>query len=111
VLIGLFPELERAGGIQRAGRHLAAVMTEFAAGRGMECRLLSLNDTPKLHRMSVAEREFVFTGSERAKGRFTATAMRSARRHAKLVVAAHPYLAPVVQAIMSGTRKLKDGFR
>jgi phosphatidyl-myo-inositol dimannoside synthase len=108
VLIGLFPELERAGGIQRAGRHLAAVMTEFAAGRGMECRLLSLNDTPKLHRMSVAEREFVFTGSERAKGRFTATAMRSARRHAKLVVAAHPYLAPVVQAMRIAAPRMKS---
>src|SRR3984893_19152273 len=108
VLIGLFPELERAGGIQRAGRHLAAVMTEFAAGRGMECRLLSLNDTPELHRMSVAGREFVFTGSQRAKGRFTATAMRSARRHAKLVVAAHPYLAPVVQAMRIAAPRMKS---
>jgi phosphatidylinositol alpha-1,6-mannosyltransferase len=108
VIIGLFPELEPPGGIQRVGRHLAAVMTEFAAGRGMECRLLSLNDAPKLHRMSVAEREFVFTGSERAKGRFTATAMRSARRHAKLVVAAHPYLAPVVQAMRIAAPRLKS---
>jgi phosphatidylinositol alpha-1,6-mannosyltransferase len=108
VIIGLFPELEPAGGIQRAGRHLAAVMTEFAAGRGMECRLLSLNDTPELHRMSVAGREFVFTGSERAKGRFTATAMRSARRHAKLVVAAHPYLAPVVQAMRIAAPRMKS---
>ena len=62
-----------------------------------ECRLLSLNDSPELHRMSVGDREFVFTGSQRAKGRFTATALRSARRHAKLVVAGHPFLAPVVQ--------------
>jgi phosphatidylinositol alpha-1,6-mannosyltransferase len=108
VIIGLFPDLEPAGGIQRAGRHLAAVMTEFAAGRAMECRLLSLNDTPELHRMSVAGREFVFTGSERAKGRFTATAMRSARRHAKLVVAAHPYLAPVVQAMRIAAPRMKS---
>jgi len=108
VIIGLFPELEPAGGIQRVGRHLAAVMTEFAAGRAMECRLLSLNDTPELHRMSVAGREFVFTGSERAKGRFTATAMRSARRHAKLVVAAHPYLAPVVQAMRIAAPRMKS---
>jgi phosphatidylinositol alpha-1,6-mannosyltransferase len=115
VLIGLFPELESAGGIQRAGRHLAAVMTEFAASRGMECRLLSLNDTPELHRMSVAEREFVFTGSQRAKGRFTATAMRAARRRAKvkthfrsLVVAAHPYLAPVVQAMRLAAPRMKS---
>jgi glycosyltransferase involved in cell wall biosynthesis len=107
--------LESAGGIQRAGRHLAAVMTEFAAGRGMECRLLSLNDTPELHRMSVAEREFVFTGSQRAKGRFTATAMRAARRRSKvktecrsLVVAAHPYLAPVVQAMRLAAPRMKS---
>jgi phosphatidyl-myo-inositol dimannoside synthase len=115
VLIGLFPELESAGGIQRVGRHLAAVMTEFAASRGMECRLLSLNDTPELHRMSVADREFVFTGSQRAKGRFTATAMRAARRRANpkthsraLVVAAHPYLAPVVQAMRLGAPRMKS---
>ena len=108
VIIGLFPELESAGGIQRVGRHLASLMTEFAASRGMECRLLSLNDTPELHRMSVAGREFVFTGSERAKGRFTATAMRSARRHAKLVVAAHPYLAPVVQAMRIAAPRMKS---
>jgi glycosyltransferase involved in cell wall biosynthesis len=58
--------------------------------------------------MSVAGREFVFTGSERAKGRFTATAMRSARRHAKLVVAAHPYLAPVVQAMRIAAPRMKS---
>lgn len=90
-------------------------MTEFAASRGMECRLLSLNDTPELHRMSVAEREFVFTGSQRAKGRFTATAMRAARRRAKvktdyhsLVVAAHPYLAPAVQAMRLAAPRMKS---
>jgi phosphatidylinositol alpha-1,6-mannosyltransferase len=108
VIIGLFPELESAGGIQRVGRHLAAVMTEFAASRGMECRLLSLNDTPELHRMSVAGREFVFTGSERAKGRFTAAALRAARRRAKLVVAAHPYLAPVAQAMRLAAPRMKS---
>jgi phosphatidyl-myo-inositol dimannoside synthase len=108
VIIGLFPELESPGGIQRAGRHLAAVITEFAASRNMECRLLSLNDTPDLHRMVVAEREFVFTGSERAKGRFTATALRAARRHGKLVVAAHPYLAPVVQAMRIASPRMKS---
>jgi phosphatidylinositol alpha-1,6-mannosyltransferase len=99
VLIGLFPELDAAGGVQRAGRHIAAVMKEFADSRGMECRFLSLNDSRELHRMSVGEREFVFTGSERAKGRFAATAVQAARRRAKLVLAAHPNLAPVVRAM------------
>jgi phosphatidyl-myo-inositol dimannoside synthase len=108
VIIGLFPELASAGGVQRAGRHLAAVLTEFASSRGMECRLLSLNDTRELHRMSVGTREFVFTGNERAKGRFTATALRTARRHAKLVLAAHPNLAPVVQAMRLSAPRIKS---
>lgn len=107
MLIGLFPELDAPGGVQRAGRHLAAVLTEFAASRGMECRLVSLNDTPELHRMSVGGREFVFTGCDRSKGRFAATALRAARRRARLVIAAHPNLAPVTQAMRFAAPKLK----
>ena len=99
VLIGLFTELVTAGGVQRAGRHVASVMTEFAAGREMECRLLSLNDTQELHRLAVGTREFVFTGSDRGKTRFSVTAARAARRRAKLVVAAHPHLAPVAHGL------------
>jgi glycosyltransferase involved in cell wall biosynthesis len=34
--------------------------------------------------------------------------MRSARRHAKLVVAAHPYLAPVVQAMRIAAPRMKS---
>ncbi|HEY6127148.1 MAG TPA: glycosyltransferase family 4 protein [Candidatus Acidoferrum sp.] len=106
MLIGLFPELDAPGGVQRAGRHLASVLTEFAASRGMECRILTLNDGPELKRLNVAGREIVFTGSERAKGRFLTTAIRAARRQAakgksntKLVIAGHPNLAPVVRAM------------
>jgi phosphatidylinositol alpha-1,6-mannosyltransferase len=108
VIIGLFPELAADGGIQRTGRHLAAVMTEFAAGRNMECRLLSLNDTPELHRMQVGTREIVFTGAQRAKARFTATALRASRRHAKLVIAGHPNLAPVAQALRIVAPRMKS---
>jgi len=108
VLIGLFPELDAPGGVQRAGRHLAAVLTEFAASRGMECRLLTLNDSPQLHRMTLAGREFVFTGCERAKGRFTVTAVKAARRKAKLVLAAHPNLAPVVQVMRIVAPRMKS---
>ncbi|HET8925430.1 MAG TPA: glycosyltransferase family 4 protein [Candidatus Acidoferrum sp.] len=108
MLIGLFPELDAPGGVQRAGRHLAAVMTEYAASHGMECRLLSLNDSPELHRMTVGGREFVYTGSDRAKGRFTMTAIRTARRKAKLVLAAHPNLGPVVQAMSVVAPRMKS---
>lgn len=114
MLIGLFPELDGPGGVQRAGRHLAAVLTEFAASRAMECRILSLNDGPELQRLMVAGREIVFTGSERTKGRFLVTAIRAARRQAgkgksktKLVVAGHPNLAPVVRAMRLGAPRLK----
>ena len=99
VVIGLFPELDAPGGIQRAGRHLAYVLSEFAAANKMEYRFLSLNDSQELHRMRIADREFVFTGAARGKARFAATALRTARRRPKLVVAAHPNLAPIVRAM------------
>jgi len=115
VLIGLFTELDAPGGVQRAGRHLASVLTEFAASRGVECRILSLNDAPELKRLNVAGREIVFTGSERAKGRFIASAMQAARRKSgkgkdktKLVVAGHPNLAPVVRAMRLAAPRLKS---
>jgi phosphatidyl-myo-inositol dimannoside synthase len=115
VLIGLFPELDAPGGVQRAGKHVASVMTEFAASRGMECRILSLNEGPELKRLKVAEREIVFTGSERAKGRFLMTAIRTARRPVskgkskiKLVVAGHPNLAPVVRAMRFAAPRVKS---
>src|ERR1700747_791481 len=99
VLIGLFPELDAPGGVQRAGRHLAAVLTEFASSRGMDCRLLSLNDSPGLHKMTVGARECVFTGHDQAKRQFTVTALKAARRKAIMVLAGHPNLGPVVQAM------------
>lgn len=108
MLIGLFTELEAPGGLQRAGRHLAAVLAEFASSHGMDCRLLSLNDSRELHRLALGGREFVFTGSERSKGRFTVTALRAARRKAKLVLAAHPNLGPVVQAMRVVAPRLKS---
>jgi phosphatidyl-myo-inositol dimannoside synthase len=73
----------------------------------MDCRLLSLNDTRELHRMSVGGKDFVFTGCERSKARFTATAVRAARRHAKVVLAGHPNLGPVTQAMKIVAPRLK----
>jgi hypothetical protein len=108
VLIGLFPELDAPGGVLRASRHMAAVMSEFASSRGMECRLISLNDSPELHRMTLGGREFVFTGCDRAKGRFIATAFRAARRKVKVVLAAHPNLGPVVQSMRMVAPRLKS---
>jgi phosphatidyl-myo-inositol dimannoside synthase len=99
MLIGLFPELDAPGGIQRAGRHLALVMSEYAAAKNWEYRFLSLNDTQELHRMHVGEREFVFTGAARAKTGYLAAALKAARRRPKLILAAHPNLGPIVQGM------------
>lgn len=74
-------------------------MSEYAASHKMEYRFLSLNDTPELHRMRITDREFVFTGADRGKARFAVNAIRAARRNVKLVLAAHPNLAPIVRAV------------
>lgn len=108
VLIGLFPELEAPGGIQRAGRHLALVLSEFASSHQMEYRLLSLNDSQELHRMRVAEKEYVFTGAARGKARFAATAMKAARRQPKLALAAHPNLGPITRAMKLLAPRMKN---
>jgi phosphatidyl-myo-inositol dimannoside synthase len=108
VLIGLFPELDAPGGIQRAGRHFALVLSEFAASRKMEYRFLSLNDTQELHRMTVGDREFVFTGAARGKTRFAASALKAARRKPKLVFAAHANLAPIVRSMNIVAPRMKS---
>jgi len=108
VLIGLFPELDAPGGIQRASRHMAFVLSEFAASRQMEYRMLSLNDTQELHRMRVGDREFVFTGAARGKARFAASALRAVRRHPKLVLAAHVNLGPIVRAMRLVAPRMKS---
>ena len=107
MLLGLFSELDTPGGVQRAGRHVAAVMNEFASGHGLDCRFLSLNDSSELHRLTVGTREFVFTGSARGKARFSVAAARAARG-AKLVVAGHPFLAPVAQGVRLFARQAKS---
>ena len=108
MLIGLFPELDAPGGIQRASRHMAFVLSEFAASRQMEYRMLTLNDTQELHRMRVGDREFVFTGAARGKARFAASALRAARRRPKLVLAAHVNLAPIVRAMRLAAPRMKS---
>lgn len=108
VLIGLFPELDAPGGIQRAGRHLALVLSEYATTKKMEYRLLSLNDSQELHRMRIGDREYVFTGAARGKARFTVSALRAARRQAKLVLAVHPNFAPIVRSMHVVAPRMKS---
>lgn len=107
MILGLFTELATIGGMQRAGRHVAAVLTEFASGREAQCQFLSLNDTHKEHHMSVAGREIVFTGWAGNKVGFVAPAVRTAWGKAELVVAGYPDLGPLVVVAKSLAPKMK----
>jgi glycosyltransferase involved in cell wall biosynthesis len=95
MILGLFTELATVGGMQRAGRHVAAVLTEFASGRETYCEFLSLNDSHKMHSSSVAGREFVFKGCAGNKLGFVTPAAQRAWGKAELVVAAYPDLGPL----------------
>jgi len=108
MIVGLFTDLLSAGGVQRAGRHVAAVAAKFAAERGFAYRFLSLNDPPGLHTVRVGPNEFLFSGHGRNKAQFGLAALRAARRKPLLVIALHPHLAPVVAAMRFGSGKFRS---
>jgi len=75
MVIGLFTELLSSGGVQRAGRHVAAVAAKFASDREFACRFLSLNDPQGLHTVHVGAHEFLVSGHARSKLQFVLAAM------------------------------------
>src|SRR5215468_4008769 len=85
VIIGLFPELTSAGGVQRAGRLTAAALAAFAERRGESCHFLSLNDPPDALPFHVGTKDIAFTGFNRSKPRFLRAAWQTARRHPTLI--------------------------
>ncbi len=108
MMIGLFTELLSAGGVQRAGRHVAAVAAKFAFERGFACRFLSLNDPQGLHTVRVGTDEFLVSGYARSKLQFVLAALHAAGRKPLLVFALHPHLAPVVAAMRLRSRKFRS---
>src|ERR1700730_12288666 len=108
MVVGLFTEMLSAGGVQRAGRHVAAVVAKFAADRGFAYRFLSLNDPRGLHTVRVGPGEFLFGGHTRNKPQFGLAALRAAGRQPLLVIALHPHLAPVLAAIRMRSGKFRS---
>ena len=96
MIVGLFSEVLSTGGIQRAGRHTAAVLAAWAERRQVPVRFLSLNDPPALHRLCVGEWEFAVSGYGRKKLPFLFAVIGEARRRPALILAGHPHLAPIV---------------
>jgi phosphatidylinositol alpha-1,6-mannosyltransferase len=108
MIVGLFTELLIPGGVQRAGRHVAAVVAEFAAEHGDSCRFLSLNDPQGLHTVCVGPSEFSVSGYARSKSQFVLAAMRAAGRKPSLVIALHPHLAPVLWIMKARSRQFRS---
>ena len=79
MIVALFPDLLAVGGIQRAGRHTAAVLDEYAKDKRRRHQFVSLNDPAGAHRGNVGELEFAFEGFGRAKARFVTAAQLSGR--------------------------------
>jgi phosphatidylinositol alpha-1,6-mannosyltransferase len=99
MIVGLFPELLAAGGVQSAGRHTAAILSEIAAEREARYRLLSLNDPIGEHEIYVGDSRFVFRGFNRSKQRFVVAALKLAFEQPRVTVAAHPNLVMIATAM------------
>ena len=92
-IIGLFPELLGPGGVQEAGRQTAAALAQIATRNGWSTVFLSLNDPPRMQSFPAAERQLDFHGFGRSKTKFVISALRQSGKDARVVLAAHPYLA------------------
>src|SRR5579863_7013586 len=107
-IVGLFTDVLPSGGVQRAGRHVAAVTAKFASDRGMAARFLSLNDSQGLHTVRVGSLEFSASGYAGSKIQFALAALRSAGRNPALVIALHPHLASIAWAMRARGQKFRS---
>ncbi len=95
-IAGLFTDVLPPGGVQRAGRHVAAVVAKFAADRGFACDFISVNDPRGSHTARAGSLEFDVCGYAGAKLGFVRAALRLAKNQPSLILALHPHLAPAV---------------
>ena len=58
--------------------------------------------------MQVGERGFVYTGAAGGKARFTASALKAARRKPILAIATHPNFAPIVRSMQVVAPRMKS---
>jgi len=93
-IIGLFPELLGVGGIQEAGRLTAAALERIAKSHdNWVTSFQSINDGLGNHEFEIAEQHVSLRGFNRSKVRFVGSALGQSRKGARVVLAAHPYLA------------------
>ncbi len=104
-IVSAFPELEKTGGIQRLGGHVALAQMRAASDRGMTVRVLSLNDPPGPRTLTISGEQVPFEGFGRNHLRFSA-ALINAARHARLLHVDHVFLAPIILAAKMLNRRL-----
>jgi len=93
-IIGLFPELLGVGGIQEAGRLTAGALDRIVRSHdNWVTSFQSINDGPGDHEFEIAEQHVSLRGFNRSKVRFVGSALGQSGKGARVVLAAHPYLA------------------
>jgi phosphatidylinositol alpha-1,6-mannosyltransferase len=92
MVLGVFGSLLQCGGIERANRLAAAVLTEMARERGQTAHLLSLNEAPGAHAFALDGHQYSVLGFGRHKLKCTAHALRLAPQ-VQVAYLAHPNLA------------------
>jgi glycosyltransferase involved in cell wall biosynthesis len=93
--VGLFPDLLGVGGIQEVSRQTVRALLGISAQNGWSSALLGLNDPPGAHEFSTGENKIALRGFGRSKLRFILAALQNARKKPRVVLAAHPNLAPI----------------
>jgi len=93
-LIGLFPGLLGIGGIQEVSRQTVRALRDISDNSGWSSCLLGLNDPPGVQEYSGGGNKIAFRGFGRSKVRFVLVALQNARKKPRVVIAAHPNLAP-----------------
>jgi glycosyltransferase involved in cell wall biosynthesis len=107
-IIGLFPELLGVGGIQEAGRLTAAALDRIAGSHdNWATSFQSINDGPGDHEFEIAGQQVSLRGFNRSKVRFAGSALGQSRKGARVVLAAHPYLALPAAWMKSLSPRLK----
>ena len=98
MIAAVFLELLGPGGIQRLGRHTAAVLDSLAGELGMACEILSVRDAPGVHEAGVSTLGFRVRGFGGSRGRLSGAFLALAPR-ARLVYFGHANLASLGLAV------------
>ena len=93
-LVGLFPDVLGIGGIQEVSRQTISALLDISARGDWSPCVLGLNDPLGIHEFSAGAHKINIRGFGRSKMRFVLAALQNAIKKPRVVLAAHPNLAP-----------------